>query len=109
MSARLIDVVIDEAALDLEPSEVARIRDLVCAGKLAPACGWEGREFMQQIVANATNGVDVDKVCGRECFCVSAAVCVCVCDFMQQIGQCKCSVYVDKVFFSAAHNFAMTF
>ncbi|GBF90997.1 hypothetical protein Rsub_03852 [Raphidocelis subcapitata] len=61
MSGRLIDAVADDAALDLEPSLLRGVKDLVCAGKAEPLCDWEGREFMRQIVANPINGVDVDK------------------------------------------------
>ncbi len=62
MSARLIEAVVDEAHLDLGAQDVARVRDLVVAGKLEPAAPWGGREWMRQIVANAFSGVDVDKV-----------------------------------------------
>jgi hypothetical protein len=62
MSARLIDSIVDAAHLDLDPGLVRQVKDMVCVGKLASSCAWDGREYLMQVVANAVNGVDVDKV-----------------------------------------------
>ncbi|KAI8475842.1 MAG: hypothetical protein J3K34DRAFT_517015 [Monoraphidium minutum] len=62
MSARLIERVVDDAALDLDSHAIKQVQDMVCAGKLERRCHWDNdREYMLQIVANESNGVDVDK------------------------------------------------
>lgn len=70
MSLRLIDYIVDEHHIDIDPSCLKMVKEMVIAASdIAVARSSKEKCFLYDIVANGRNGVDVDKFdyIGRDC------------------------------------------
>eukprot|EP00775_Hariotina_reticulata_P002790 gene2791-3083_t len=63
MSAKLLEYAVDTAYIDIEHHQVKQLQDIVGSGSLPRQLHWdESRIWQLQIVANAINSIDVDKL-----------------------------------------------
>lgn len=62
MSKQMVDHIVDEHNIDIDPQLLGRVKDMIAASShfAAPAQSHEKR-FLFDIVANGRNGIDVDK------------------------------------------------
>ncbi|GJP51271.1 hypothetical protein CLOM_g10444 [Closterium sp. NIES-68] len=60
-SVELVDRVIDNNSIDIEPDTIATIKSLILPDKSKRRRDYKEKEFLWDIVANARTGIDVDK------------------------------------------------
>ncbi|XP_050372037.1 uncharacterized protein LOC126789974 isoform X2 [Argentina anserina] len=62
MSVKMIDYIVDEHNIEIDPDELKRVKDLILASsKHAAQKSSEEKLFLYDIVANGRTGIDVDK------------------------------------------------
>ncbi|KAK8693307.1 hypothetical protein V6N13_070896 [Hibiscus sabdariffa] len=62
MSAKLIDHIVDEHQIDVEPEMIKRVKEMILASsEFALPKSAKEKQFLYDIVANGRNGIDVDK------------------------------------------------
>ncbi|KAM7280229.1 hypothetical protein ACFE04_007363 [Oxalis oulophora] len=62
MSVKMVDHIVDEHNIDIEPDMIKRVKDMILASsEIAVTKGSREKRFLYDIVANGRNGIDVDK------------------------------------------------
>ncbi|KZV24752.1 hypothetical protein F511_29804 [Dorcoceras hygrometricum] len=61
MSLKMIDYVVDEHNIDIEPECLKKVKELIIASENHTSKSFKEKLFLYDIVANGRNGIDVDK------------------------------------------------
>lgn len=62
MSRKMVDYIVDEHNIDIDPGDLKKVKDMISASShLSATQGLCEKRFLFDIVANGRNGIDVDK------------------------------------------------